>query len=281
MRARPAARRSSRRAVRRPRRSRRRRARGSHRRRRRGRPAARARHAAALPARRPRRARPRRREPKTRASSAVTVLRRCRGRLDRPCRWRSAGRRPLTVFEGTAKPIPTLLVEPSARAICELTPITSPRAQERPARVAAVDLRVGLDHVVDRVSVRGGDRRSWTALTMPAVAVLRSPNGLPIATTGSPTRTASELPNASGARPGASTRRAPRCRWRVAADDRRAQRVLVREADLDPVGALDHVVVGDDVAGFVDHEFRAERLPRCSLLLEGRRRDRRTPPPSR
>jgi hypothetical protein len=36
---------------------------------------------------------------------------------------------------------------------------------------------------------------------MPAVAVRRRPNGLPIATTGSPTRTASESPNASGASP--------------------------------------------------------------------------------
>ena len=42
--------------------------------------------------------------------------------------------------------------------------------------------------------------RSWTALTMPAVAVRASPNGLPIATTGSPTRTAPESPNTSGVR---------------------------------------------------------------------------------
>jgi hypothetical protein len=33
-----------------------------------------------------------------------------------------------TVFDGTAKPIPTLPVEPSACAICVLTPITSARA---------------------------------------------------------------------------------------------------------------------------------------------------------
>ncbi len=48
------------------------------------------------------------------------------------------------------------------------------------------------------------------------------------------------------------------------------QRVLVREADLDLVGALDHVVVRDDVAGLVDHEAGAERLPRRGLLVERR-----------
>ena len=31
---------------------------------------------------------------------------------------------PLTVFDGTAKPMPTLPEEPCAGAICELTPIT-------------------------------------------------------------------------------------------------------------------------------------------------------------
>jgi hypothetical protein len=42
--------------------------------------------------------------------------------------------------------------------------------------------------------------RSWTALTIPAVVVRARPNGLPIATTGSPTRTASEFPSTSGVR---------------------------------------------------------------------------------
>ena len=43
---------------------------------------------------------------------------------------------------------------------------------------------------------------------------------------------------------------------------RGAQGVLIGEADLDLVRALDHVVVRDDVAGLVDHEARAERLRR-------------------
>ena len=40
----------------------------------------------------------------------------------------------------------------------------------------------------------------WIALTMPAVTVRSSPNGFPIATTGSPTCMASELPSGSGVR---------------------------------------------------------------------------------
>ena len=42
--------------------------------------------------------------------------------------------------------------------------------------------------------------RSWTALTIPAVAVRARPKGLPIATTASPTRTRSESPSGSGVR---------------------------------------------------------------------------------
>ena len=60
-----------------------------------------------------------------------------------------------TVFDGTAKPMPTL---PSDRrppvAICELTPITRPVVvEQRAARVARVDRGVGLDHLVDLEAV--------------------------------------------------------------------------------------------------------------------------------
>ena len=44
----------------------------------------------------------------------------------------------------------------------------------------------------------GAVMRRWRALTMPAVTVRSRPKGLPIATTGSPTSTASELPSGSG-----------------------------------------------------------------------------------
>ena len=119
---------------------------------------------------------------------------------------------------------------------------------------------------------------------MPAVAVRRRPNGLPIATTVSPTRMLSEFPNASGREPARGRLHAEDgdVGRGIAADERRPQRVLVREADLDVVGALDHVVVRDDVAGLVDHEAGAERLPRNGLLVGrrerrvvGRRRRRR------
>src|SRR5439155_1137519 len=49
-------------------------------------------------------------------------------------------------------------------------------------------------------------------------------------------------------------------RRRIAADDSRLQAVTAREVDLDLLGALDDVVVRDDVAGLVDDEARAEGL---------------------
>jgi hypothetical protein len=58
---------------------------------------------------------------------------------------------------------------------------------------------------------------------------------------------------------------------RVGADDGRLQPVVLREVDEDLVRALDHVVVGDDVAFLVDHEAGAERL--AALLAEERLRD--------
>src|SRR3546814_17892812 len=47
---------------------------------------------------------------------------------------------------------------------------------------------------------------------------------------------------------------------RIRADQRRLQLVAVREDHLDIVGALDHVVVGHDEAGRIDHEAGAERI---------------------
>ena len=107
---------------------------------------------------------------------------------------------------------------------------------------------------------------------MPAVTVRSSPNGLPIATTGSPTCTASES---------ASCKRRERLRGQVDlqqgevgggvdADEGRLHGLAIREADLDLLGALDDVVVGDDVAVLVDHEAGAERT------RGGRRSRRRT-----
>ena len=101
---------------------------------------------------------------------------------------------------------------------------------------------------------------------MPAVTVCESAKGLPMASTQSPTCAVSELPSltvGSG-------------RVGVDLDDRQigglvdadharrtAQVLVVRvggELDVDLVGLLDNVIVGDDVALGIDDEAGAERL---------------------
>ena len=98
------------------------------------------------------------------------------------------------------------------------------------------------------------------ALTMPAVTVRSSPNGLPIATTGSPTLTASESARASGAERlrGQVDLEQGEIGGGVGADEGRLDGLTVREADLDRLGAVDHVEVGHDVTVLVDHEAGAE-----------------------
>ena len=63
---------------------------------------------------------------------------------------------------------------------------------------------------------------------------------------------------------------------RVAADQRRFQGVVVREAHLDRGRSVDDVEVGDDVPFVVEHEARAERLGGLLELagVRGRRGDR-------
>ena len=97
---------------------------------------------------------------------------------------------------------------------------------------------------------------------MPAVAVRSSPKGFPIATTGSPTSTASESASARGvsAVASASTSRSARSVDGIGADDSGRHGVLVREADLDLRRAVDDVEVRDDVAVLVEDESGAERL---------------------
>ena len=92
-----------------------------------------------------------------------------------------------------------------------------------------------------------------SALTMPLVTVPARPSGEPMATTGSPTTTSSELPSDGGDQAGLLDLEDGDVAGRVAADDagRRAAAVGEDRADLgalDAVGAGDDVVVGDDVA---------------------------------
>ena len=83
-------------------------------------------------------------------------------------------------------------------AICELTPITRPVASssgppELPGLIAA---SVWMTSSIAKPL--GAVMRRCSAETTPVVSVRSRPNGLPIATVGSPTRTAPESPSASG-----------------------------------------------------------------------------------
>ncbi len=163
-----------------------------------------------------------------------------------------------TVFEGTAKPMPTL--PPFSLSICELTPMTSPRRfssgpPELPWLIGASVWMVSLI-----VKSFGAFIERLRALTMPAVTVCSSPNGLPIATTPSPTCTL--------ARVGESQRLQERRRRsldfehrevgrRVGADDARVVGGAVRERHVDRGGAAHDVLVRDDVALAVVDPARA------------------------
>ena len=97
---------------------------------------------------------------------------------------------------------------------------------------------------------------------MPAVTVRSSPNGLPIATTESPTSILSESASASGVRARALASTFSRAMsvegslptsvaFRVSSFEKRTS--IAR-------GTFDDVVVGDDVPFLVEHEAGAERL---------------------
>ena len=90
-----------------------------------------------------------------------------------------------TVLDGIAKPMPSL--PPDSLLICVLTPTTSPAAfrsgpPELPWLMAA---SVWIEF--EMVKLFGDVISRLSALTIPLVAVPSSPNGLPIATTLSPT----------------------------------------------------------------------------------------------
>ena len=105
---------------------------------------------------------------------------------------------------GIAKPTPTLASMPES-AICELMPITWPcmfssGPPELPWLMAAsvwIALLIGKPF--------GASIWRATAETMPDVIVRSRPNGLPIATTGSPTSTEVDVPSASGRRASADS----------------------------------------------------------------------------
>ena len=163
-----------------------------------------------------------------------------------------------TVLLGTAKPIPTEPPPLPPVAIWEVMPITRPEASisgppELPGLIGA---SVWIASLIEKPF---GDWISrWTAETIPAVAVRSSPNGLPIATTGSPTRTWVESAERHRVkvdlvRVDLEHREVGRG---VAADELRLDGRLVAELDLDLARAGDDVGVGQDVAVGVEHEAR-------------------------
>ena len=109
------------------------------------------------------------------------------------------------MFEGIANPTPSL--PPDWLWIWAFTPITWPDAfSSGPPEFPWL---IGASTWIESPIVKsfGESMLRWSALTIPLVTVCESPKGLPIATTGSPTWTASEFPSESGCD---HRRRAPR-----------------------------------------------------------------------
>ena len=110
----------------------------------------------------------------------------------------SRGTTSRTVFDGTAKPMPTLPCELPAVAICELTPMTravssSSGPPELPGLIgASVWMTWSIEKPLGALIERPMPE------TMPSVAVRSRPNGLPMAIAVSPTWTWRESANCSG-----------------------------------------------------------------------------------
>ena len=143
------------------------------------------------------------------------------------------------------------------------------RIEQRPTGVALVQRRVGLDHVVDRVAVRRLDD---------ALECADDPGRDGAVVAEGVADGDDRVAHVHGVGVAERERRQrPRVRvdlqhsdvgGRVDADDLRLLALVVREAHVDRLRALDDVVVRDDVAGLVDHEARPERL---GLLLAWQR----------
>ena len=108
------------------------------------------------------------------------------------------------------------------------------------------------------------------ALTMPEVTVKvrPSPSGLPMASTHSPTRASSLLPSATGGSAVASILSTATSVLGSVPIDLGLELAPVEQPDRDLLGALDHVVVGQDVAVGRDDEARAAALLDLGLLPE-------------
>ena len=156
--------------------------------------------------------------------------------------------------------MPTFPVAVSPVSICVFTPMTWPRLLISGPPELPWLMGASVWMTWSMVKRLGAVIRRCRALTIPAVTVRSSPNGFPIATTGSPTRTSVGVTEWERSERARGRVHAEHCkiRRRVAADDFGLDRVAVGEADRDLVRALDDVVVGDDVPRLVDDEAGAE-----------------------
>ena len=175
-----------------------------------------------------------------------------------------------TVFDGIAKPTPS--EPPDSLSICALTPITRPRRSrsgppELPWLMAA---SVWIVSVI--VKLFGAVISRWSALTIPLVIVPSRPNGLPSASTGSPTSTALESASRSGAEQACGRVDAEdgEIGRRIGSDELGVELDAVPEAHRDRRRACDDVLVRDDVAA-----RRRRRSPEpCALAPAATRRQR-------
>ena len=150
--------------------------------------------------------------------------------------------RALTRFTGIAKPIP---IEPPLRVkIAVLIPTSAPSRVTRapPELPGLIAASVWMN---DRSEPPSGVLRA-TAETMPLVTVWPMPNGLPIASTRSPTSSRSESPSGSvGSAVGLDVQERE-VGGLVGADQLGPELAPIGQHHHDLVGILDHVVIGDD-----------------------------------
>ena len=113
---------------------------------------------------------------------------------------------------------------------------------------------------------------------MPAVTVRSSPNGLPIATTASPTSTLSESASVSGVRArarGVDLEQGDVGRGSLPTSVAFSVSSFEKRTSIEVAPSID-VVVRDDVPLLVEHEAGAERLRRLLELTAGRGSTRRS-----
>ena len=183
-----------------------------------------------------------------------------------PCSRRGTTSR--TVFDGTAKPMPTLPCELPAVAICELTPITRPVSSSSgpPELPGLIGASVWMTSSIEKPLGAWIERPMPE--TMPSVAVRSRPNGLPMAIAVSPTcdlARVGELQRLGVARGAAGVDlHDGEVARRVGALDLAVDAAPVgAELDHDAVGVADDVRVGHERAVAVDEEAGARARRRC------------------